>query len=256
MLAKERQHLIYATVQKNGAVATAKLVEQFGVSIETIRRDLLEMERQGLLSRVHGGAVAKGSMKAYEDLKTRNEQYSGEKSALSRLAMAYIREGDIISVDAGSTAIQFAEQLRTHFSDLTVVTHSLDVFEILRDHRNFRTILCGGQYLREENAFCGELAQEILEKLYVRKAFIFPAAVSLEFGICDYQAELLQMQKMLAHRAEEVFILADSSKFEKKALLKLSDMKREYTYITDGELPVELQLLYRENDIRVNIPEP
>lgn len=63
------------------------------------------------------------------------------------------------------------------------------------------------------------------------------------------------MQKKLAHRAEEVLILADSSKFEQKALLKLSDMKREYTYITDGELPVELQLLYRENRIRVNIPE-
>jgi DeoR/GlpR family transcriptional regulator of sugar metabolism len=131
---------------------------------------------------------------------------------------------------------------------LTVITHSLDVFRILCDCEGFSLILCGGHYLREEHAFFGALTLDMLKNLHMQKAFVFPSALSLEYGICDYQEDLYPIQKQLIQSSDDIFVLADSSKFEKKALLKVEEMKKTYTYVTDSDLPEELLQLYREND--------
>lgn len=251
MFAKERQNAICALVKKDGAVTTGKLMSQFQVSIETVRRDLLILEQAGQLVRVHGGAVAPGAMQPMLELPQRNQSHSQEKRLLSEAAADFVRDGDILAVDSGSTAILFAQTLKERFSRLTVVTHSMDVFQLLCDHRQFRVILCGGDYLQQERAFHGALTLEMLRKLHVQKVFLFPSAVSLEFGICDYQLELYQIQKQLLTTGEELFILADSSKFEKKALLQLTPMQRDFVYITDSGLPEEIYKLYTENGIRI-----
>jgi len=251
MFADERQDKIYDMVKCSGAVTTAKLVDFFGVSIETIRRDLLSLEQNGKLTRVHGGAVAKIAMKPFKELKERNKEFGEQKYALSLKAVEFISEGDIVGIDSGSTAISFAEVLKEKFSKLTVVTHSIDVFEMLSDHKEFSVILCGGYYLREENAFYGELTLNMLKNLHLQKAFIFPTAVSFEYGIYDYQNDLYQIQKQLMKSSDEIYVLADSSKFEKTALLKLSDMKPEYIYVTDVFLQDEIVKLYKENDIKI-----
>lgn len=253
MFAKERQDTIYSLIQKDGAVTTSNLMDFFGVSIETIRRDLLAMEQSGRLTRVHGGAVAKGGMKSFVELKERNKEFVEEKRKLSLKAMEFIADGDIIGIDSGSTAILFAEVLKEKFSRLTIVTHSMDVFEILCNHREFSVILCGGHYLRTENSFYGELAMNMLDNLHIQKGFIFPSAVSLEYGIADFQKDLYQMQKQLLKASDRIYILADNSKFEKTALLKLSEMKSEYVYITDASLKEELVRLYEENHINIHL---
>lgn len=251
MLARERQSRIRNMLQTDGAVTTSNLVELFNVSVETIRRDFLVMEQSGLLTRVHGGAVVNGEMMPFHDLAHRNLEFSDQKKELSRIAAEFVTEGDYIAVDAGSTAISFAEALKERFTRLTVVTYSSDVFEILRNHKEISVILCGGHYMREENSFFGNLTLEILGKLHVQKAFVFPSAVSLEFGICDYQQDFYLLQKKLMAISDSIFILADSSKYEKKALLKLDDMCPEYTYITDSQLSEKLKNIYAENNLRV-----
>ena len=251
MLAKERQDQIFKMLRKNGAVTASKLVAQFDVSLETVRRDLLEMERQGRLTRVHGGAVTKSDMKPFFDLDKRNTEYYGEKKSLSRKATDFIREGDVIAVDGGSTAIPFAEALKARFENLTVITYSSDVFNRLCDHADFHVILCAGDFDKKEKAFYGPYAMHMLESFHAQKAFICPSGVSLEQGIFDYQPNIYAMQMKLFHAADEIFILADSSKFEKTGLYKLADMEKSYTYITDGKLPTELLELYRENDITI-----
>lgn len=251
MFAHKRQNEIFERLQKFGAVTTADLVKEFNVSVETIRRDLLYMEQQGLLKRVHGGAVESQNMKQFATLSVRNEELSEEKRKLSQNAVKFVQNGDIICVDTGSTANCFAQALKENFSDLTVVTNSLDVFNILSNYEDFKLILCGGHFLRGENGFYGGLVLDTLSKIHVQKAFIFPSAISIEFGICDYQEELYQVQKQMIKSADEVYVLADNSKFEKSALLKLDDLKSEYTYITDGKLPKGIENLYIENGIKI-----
>ncbi len=251
MLAKERCDRIYAMIQEQGAVTTAKLVELFGVSTETIRKDLLFLERQGLLSKVHGGAVSKGDMRPFLELPERSKKQTPQKKELSLRAADFITDGDIIGIDSGSTAVMLAEVIRERFSVLTVITYSYDVFEILQRQPGFSVILCGGCYLPSENAFCGALTLDMLSRLHMQKAFLCPSAISLEYGICDYQKDLYQIQRQLMKSADDIYILADSSKFEKKALLKLDDTKSEYHYVTDGDLSEELKQLYTENHITV-----
>lgn len=252
MLANERQYRIQEILRRHGAVSTSDLVENFGVSIETIRRDLLTMEQKGLLSRVHGGAVSANEMVPFRDLAHRNTEHSDQKKELASYAAVFVQEGDYIAIDTGSTAIYLAEVLRDRFHKLTVATHSLDVFEILRENDGISAILCGGQYLKSENSFYGSLVLDTLEKLHFQKTFLFPSAVSLEFGIADYQQELFQVQKQLLKSSDHIFILADSSKFGKKALLKLDDMKQEYYYVTDSLLSPEQKKLYLENNIQIH----
>lgn len=251
MLSNERHEHICNLIRKKGAVTTSELVKKFGVSLETIRRDLLLLEKQQCLQRVHGGAVKVGGMMHFHDLPQRMEENDDKKRELSHAAMEFIDDGDIIVVDAGSTAVAFAEVLKEKKNEVTVITHSLDVFEILSGYKNFNVILCGGQYLGRERAFCGELTLDMMRKIHARKAFLFVTAVSLKHGICDFQMDLYPVQKLMLDMADEVFVLADSTKFEKKALLKIDDMNPGYTYITDGELGEDMYKLYEENHIRV-----
>lgn len=253
MFANERQQKIHEMIQKDGAVTTSGLVDFFDVSIETIRRDLLCMEKDNLLKRVHGGAIAVGEMKPFNTLTQRNMEHSSLKHEIARTALQFVEEGDYIFIDSGSTAIPFAEMLRDHISSLTVVTHSLDVFQILHDRQQISVILCGGHYDNAENAFYGALTLNMLEKLHVQKAFIFPSAVSIEFGLCDYLQNFYMVQSQMLKNSDNIYILADSSKFEKRALLKLDDMKTEYHYVTDHLLTEELQKLYKENSIHIAV---
>ncbi|MBO5364050.1 MAG: DeoR/GlpR transcriptional regulator [Clostridia bacterium] len=253
MFATERQDKILEILSEKGAVSITNLVKVFGVSAETIRRDLLTMEGQGRLSRVHGGAVAKRNMKPFYDLQERNKAYSRQKQDLAKLAAEFVTEGDIIAIDSGSTAIFFAEALRIRKIPLTVVTYSLDVFNILCQQKQISVILSGGHYMPAENSFYGQIALESLRALHVKKLFLCPSGLSYDEGIWDYQNELVQIQKQLLSAADEVYILADSSKFEKKALLKLADMSTKYRYITDGDLSEEMRELYLEKGYNISI---
>ncbi len=251
MLLHERQNRIMEQLKTQGSISTADLAQDLSVSTETIRRDLFAMEQQGLLSRVHGGAVASVEMRPYHVLQQRNLRNGALKQMLSQCAVQFVSEGDCIGVDAGSTAISFVNALKESFSSLTVVTHSLDVFELLREHESFRVILCGGTFLREENAFCGSLTLDALSGLYVSKAFIFPAAISLQYGICDNQQDMMLVQRKYLKCCDKVFVLADSTKFERRALHKLCDANPDYQYVSDPHLPDPIKRLYKENGISV-----
>lgn len=251
MFANERQNRIYEIIKNNGAVTTSKLVEMFGVSVETVRRDLIVLEQNGRLTKVHGGAVAKNDVKPYKDKRERDMEFKNEKYELALTATEFVSEGDVIGIDSGSTAVFFAEALKERFSKLTVVTHSAEVFEILSNCGNFDVILCGGHYMREENAFYGELALGMLDNMHLQKSFVFPTAISIKNGVFDYQKDLFQIQKKVIDISDEIYVLADSSKFEKTGLLKLCDMSSEYTYVTDANIKKEYIEIYKENNIKI-----
>lgn len=234
MLAIERQEQIVSQIRRNGAVRIHELTKQFSVSVETIRRDLLELERQDCLHRVHGGAVGIAVAKQYHRLEERTEENPQKKEELSGYAAGLIREGDVLMVDSGSTAIAFAKMLAEEFERLTVITYSLHVFEILKKKEGFTLYLCAGAYLRDENAFCGQWALQMLEQFHAKTAFLFPSAISLQNGIMDYDQELYHLQRAMMKHADRSVFLADSDKFEKSALLKLADVNEAVTFVMDS----------------------
>ena len=255
MLAKERQKKIEHLLSENGAVLVSELTSRFGVSIETVRRDLLCMEAEEKLVRVHGGAVIKGDMTPPRSFAERHRTMGAEKEAIAAEAIKFIEEGDVIGIDEGSTAIAFANAVKARFSHLTVITHSLYVFEALCDRAGFEVILLGGKYLAEARALVGDITVQNLRSLHLNKAFIFPSALSLDFGISSHSEELITVARAMIGAADHVFVLADSSKLEKKALYKFSDMSDAFTYVTDSGLSQELYKLYLENGKNIKIGE-
>ena len=131
MLANRRHEIIVERIRTEGAVTASHLVEEFGVSLETVRRDLLLLEREGHLRRVHGGAVSLGAMKPYKPPQSRQQDFTDEKQQLCENAADLVQEGDYIAIGTGTTPVYFAQVLKQRFKKLTVVTYSYAVFAAL-----------------------------------------------------------------------------------------------------------------------------
>lgn len=251
MLAEERRIRILQMLEEKNAVQLGELAALFRVSTETVRRDLLALEKQGRLQRTHGGAISMSRMAPDHILTTRIGEHQDLKVELSQRAAQLVHEGETLALDSGSTSAEFAKVLAQRFHELTVVTHSLDVVQALRRAPGIRIILCGGVYLEEENALWGQLTLDALEQLRVDKAFLCPDAVSIRSGAMNYSYPLTQVQRKMLAIANQVLFLADSSKFECIARLKITDLKPEYTLVTDSSLPEEMLRFYQNSGISI-----
>ena len=252
MLADQRKQIILDQVNLNHSVTVARLVELLGVSTETVRRDLEDLENNNMLTRVHGGAVSVKKSYRFEDMDVRGTSNMELKEQIARKALEYVKDGDTIAIDSGSTASLFAMALKArNFDSLSVITYSSEVFSILSECGNYRITLLGGEYLPKEKLFYGFLTHEAMQKLYFSKAFVVPSALSVEDGAHDFIRETYENQCMLIGHASEVFLLADSTKFETKGDFKLSDLQPEFTIITDDKLPESVYNMYRDHKLNV-----
>ncbi|MBE7042531.1 MAG: DeoR/GlpR transcriptional regulator [Ruminococcaceae bacterium] len=249
MFAKERQDKICHLLEQKSSVTVTELMELFNVSTETIRRDLYSLEQSNCLKRVHGGAISLTSSYRVEQLEKRMTEQWEEKYTLSRTAARMIRDGDIIAMDAGSTAVAFAQVLKENFRQLTVLTNSLDAFQILSE--SLHPILCGGEFLKSENAFYGDVTCQMLEQYHVSKSFVFPSAISLKYGFMSCTPELIPIQKKLRSIGEQVMILADSTKFESTSFAKMWDITEQEILITDSGLSAEIGQKYHKRGLTV-----
>ena len=250
MLATQRHNQIQALLQENGAVTIAGLMETFGISMETARRDLAAMEKEGLLTRVHGGAIPLSTDQFYRPLKDRLDSQYAQKQAIAKAATELVEEGDYISIGGGSTALAFAQALRQQIRKLTVVTYSLDVFEALQNFPDYTVLLAGGQLNANERVFCGAVTQHFLSGVYVRKCFFFPSVLSMEAGIGCYTQPLPKQIVPMLKQCDQVYVLADHTKFQKSAPHQISPMRQDFIYITDSGMSDELRSIYAANRLR------
>lgn len=251
MFANERRNALLEMLERNQTVTVSELKEKFQVSIETIRRDLEYLEERHALTRVHGGAISNRGMARFTKLCERVSEHTQNKRLLSLTACQYIEEGDFIAVDSGSTAIEFAKVLAENFHSLSVVTNSPEVFDLLSAKEGFELIATGGQYLQEERAFYGHIALDALKKLHVSKSFIFPFAISLSLGVSVFHHNLYEIQRAYLDIADQPMVLADSSKFEKTAAIRLCSLQTPCRIVTDPALPDEVWQMYLNQSVKL-----
>lgn len=251
MLSYERRSRICAQLEQQGSVTIAALAREYGVTTETVRKDLLLLEKNGSLQRVHGGAVLPSRRATGEKLSVRMDMACAHKQELSRYAARFIEDGDCLALDAGSTAAALCDVLAAQFTRLRIITYSTLVFEKLCDIDGFEVILCGGKRLPDEDALYGPLTAAALQGLHADKAFVFPLAVSLSAAVTTGSYEITELQRLLLQIADRVLVLADSDKFEKNATYRLCDFSRVSALVTDSALDDALYTLYTENGITV-----
>lgn len=251
MFAKERYDEIIKILKQKKSVTATELSKKFGVSLETIRRDLFHLEEKGLLSRVHGGAISVSGMGEYKSLKQRLGENTDKKIKASENAMQFICEDDVIAVDCGSTAVEFARVLKNSFEHLTVVTHSLDVYYELKDKSGFKLIIIGGEYSQDEDSNYGFLAVDMINNLHFSKLFIFPLAISLKGGLYDQGTKYIPIQRAYIKNADKIFYVADSSKFETIAVAKIKGIEEEDIFVTDSMINDDIKKIYEENGVKI-----
>ena len=237
MLAQQRYDFILGKIEQNGSVTVTDVASELEVSIETIRRDLIMLETHGKLQRVFGGAVRLGNPKRLESFETRLDQNADLKAELSRYAVQMIDDGDTVIIESGSTATEMAKVLLTTNLNITIITQSNTVFNILKE--KFRVVLVGGEYLKEDDCFGGSLTEDFLKKFHGNKAFIFPSAINFENGIEGYLLKTLSMSRVMAEIADKVFVLFDSEKIGARALYCSMPLDPEFIYITDSKISDE-----------------
>jgi DeoR/GlpR family transcriptional regulator of sugar metabolism len=251
LLAEERKDTIIQMLEEEGSVKVSKLTKLFDVSIETIRRDLESLEKEGLLKRVYGGAVLKKNEVQKLNYINREKEFINEKREIAKIAIKYIEDGQSIALNDSTTNIEIARELKNNFKELTVITNSLMIANELDDAESFTVILAGGILNSKERAFFGELPKKLLSNFIADKAFISVGGVSLIRGITDFMPEEVQIEKGLIEISQETIILADSSKMDKISLIKLEDIHEVNLIITDSKLDSKILNNYLKNGIEI-----
>ncbi|WP_458462966.1 DeoR/GlpR family DNA-binding transcription regulator [Paenibacillus sp.] len=234
MLVAERYEKIVEWVDTQGSMRVTELSERCGVTEETIRRDLDKLEQAGRLRRSHGGAV---SVKYKEELQSeipypeRAVAHAEEKRRIASEAVKMVESGDRIALDASTTAWYMAAGLPN--IPLTVLTNSIKVAAELSNKEQIRVIATGGQLASKSLSFVGPLAERSLDAYHVDKVFLSCKGVHLTKGISESnELQALVKQKMI-QIADEVILLADSSKFNIQAFTRVAEMGSVAKVITD-----------------------
>jgi len=239
MISDQRHQTIINLLEDLGAVTVSDLVKEFKVSEMTIRRDLDILENQGLLRRVHGGAVSRRGRSYEPPFMLRTSENLENKIRISQAAADLIQNGDSITLDVGTTTLEIARHLQNK-QDLTVITPSLQIANELINHPGIRLILTGGILRIGELSMVGHLAERIFEDFFVDKLFLGAGAVDLKTGISEFNIEDALVKRAMVKSAKSVVLVADSSKFNQVAFTSIVPLSDIHTIITDKELDPRL----------------
>ena len=214
MITEKRHDYILKELQKNQSVSVVDLVERIGASESTIRRDLLELDQQGLLKRVHGGAVIldKKNVLVENPLSERQLQHEQEKQAIAYRASQFIEKYDIVYIDSGSTTLKLLDYLQE--KNATYITNGLLHAHILAVH-GFK-VICIGREIRGITGGCvGSRAISEVSRYHFTKGFFGTNGTDSEYGFTTPDSEEASMKETAFNRCEKRYVLCDHSKFNK-----------------------------------------
>jgi DeoR/GlpR family transcriptional regulator of sugar metabolism len=211
MSKKVRQDRILSGLRISATIRISDLAVELGVSTETIRRDLKEMGKGGLIDRTYGGAVARpfGFEPAWNE---RFNTMTEERARIAEVAARMVRPGEVLAIDAGSTTLHFARRLAAELRDLTVVTNSFVVAMALAANRSIKVIACPGHYNAHEGSVNGPDTIAYLNRFNANRAFIGASGVTDE-GPNEVDSGAAAVKRVMLLRAEERVLLVDHSKF-------------------------------------------
>jgi len=228
----ERRTQIADLIAQQRTVSNAELMERFGISIETVRRDLDYLEQQGVLRKVYGGAVVNISLNSEPEYASRARTNFREKNAIAREAVKLIRPGDTVYLGVGTT-VQSMVQYMKNLGPITVFTNAMRTAVELSEIPGCTVILPGGQVRAQELTLSGFPAEDNLRHFNVDKAFIGIGGIT-EDGITDFHIGEAQLHRQLVLNARQAIALADSSKLGLRAMNNVCTLDQIGLVITDS----------------------
>lgn len=263
LLTIERRRKMVDLINLHKTVSVAAMMEWLGTSPATVRRDFVWLEKQGLIVRTRGGALAldrtmlRGTAPSYE---RRLQECIDEKRAIGQLAAESINDGETIMLDSSSTN-QYILPFLLHKHNLTVITNSLHISQELISmaevNPSLALICSGGTVFMRTHSLVGMIAEQTLKQFFVDKAFIGVRGLSVQHGLTSPFLEELPIKRQMINSAQHIFVLADHSKFNVTSVGLIAPISAAHSIITDSQTTPEMVQLFRNAGPRVEIaPHP
>ncbi|TKV28877.1 DeoR/GlpR transcriptional regulator [Arthrobacter sp. NamB2] len=252
MFAEERYRQISELVLADGRVTVAGLSSRFGITKETVRRDLALLEEDGVLRRVHGGAIAGSGATTHEpSLSSRSSQHSPEKKRIAQAALALTPDTGAVVLDAGSTTGALAELLVEEArSDLSVVTHSVPIAALVSG-AGLSVELVGGRVRALTSAAVGSSTVAHFARLRADVAFLGANGLATGFGLSTPDVDEAAVKTAIVRSARRVVLLSDSSKFNEETLVSFAQLEDIDALITDQAPSADLAAALADADVEV-----
>ncbi len=232
MLAPKRQQLILDILKKNGEANVEELAARFSVVPITIRRDLMKLERNGLLERSHGGAVAKAPLEKELLYDTKKLLHQEEKQQIALAAAELVREEMTVILDAGTTTYQLIRALKKRVRSLNIITTDLKIAMEALDSQ-YKVYFSGGMLQNETGCSIDFTAVRYLNSVNADIAFLAASGISPDYYITTPNTVKSEIKASIMKAAARKVLLADSSKFYKTSLIKVAPLKDVHQIISD-----------------------
>lgn len=245
MLIVQRQSRLQEIIAQRGMIDLESLARELGVSDSTVRRDLSELEKKGLVSRTHGGVIWIGDNNASRDSITRpyafEQRLQYKTDAKQRIALAaskLVRTGETVLLDGGTTTFYLAQQLLGR--QMQIVTNSLPIASLFANDDHVEMILTGGVVYPRYGVLLGPTAEQTLGTIHATTLFM--SVAGLHRGATYNQNMLLvQAERKMMEQSQRTVLLVDSSKFGQQALVKLCELSKADLLVTEARPPKPIE---------------
>jgi DeoR family transcriptional regulator, fructose operon transcriptional repressor len=236
LLVEQRRSQLLEIVRQSGFASLPELAEKLGVSESTVRRDLDYLEESGTAKRTHGGVFYAGPSPKLPHFEERGPAQWDKKKHIAERTAALVEDGDTILLDGGSTTYEVARLLVGR--PLQVVTNSLPVANLFASTMAGNLVLIGGAVYPGTGVMLGPYANEMLTRLNVRRAILSVAGIS-ERGFFNNNLLLVETERAMMKAADQVVIVADSTKFGRQSLAHLCGLGEVHTVVADSDVKQE-----------------
>ena len=248
MLPGRRHELILRAVRSEGSATISGLADSLGVSIATVRRDLVMLDEEGLLKRVYGGAAS---------VEDRDEPFADvaavradEKDAIARRCAELIKDGETVLLDIGTTAHRVARQLRGR--SLTVITSSLAVVEELQEEETVQLVLLGGVLRRDYRSLIGFLTEDNLRQVHADRLFLGTSGVRPDGQVMDTTVVEVPVKRAMIAASDHVVLVADVGKFPGTGMSRVCGPQELDTVVTNATADDRTKTALREAGVTVH----
>jgi DeoR/GlpR family transcriptional regulator of sugar metabolism len=249
MLTSQRKHHILEVLKRDGQIVAKTLSADLGLSEDTIRRDLRELARDGLLQRVHGGALP--ASPAVVDYAARQQLAPREKIAIGRAAAAMVQRGQVVILDGGTTTLQLARHLPSEL-DATVVTHSPSIaVELVDHHPHVEVVLIGGRLFKHSVVAVGAAAIEAIRRIRADIYFMGVTGIHPEAGLTTGDLEEAHIKRALCESAAETIVLVSAEKLGAASPYGIAPLSEISGIVVESGVPAEALVPYERMGIAV-----
>lgn len=247
----DRQSRIVAELRAIPTLRVNDLSARLGVSTETVRRDLAELEVAGLISRTYGGATS--AVRGEPGIAIRETLMVSERREIARAAVALVESDDILMIGGGATTLHFARRLAADFDHLTVITHAFSIATALSTNATHRILMLPGQYDGREGLIHGADTIDALQMFHASKAFLGASGLTEE-GPNDAGLGPGLVYGAMVRRSEHAIVLADHTKFNMPSLKVFTRWSATTTLVSDAHPTDSLAKALKTSDVRVIVP--